>query len=146
MLTWTKPGGKPLAIWGPDGSRHNFLQSPPPLINETSVLQRAGHIARTLRSKKSFQSHSFKYTFVLISKTPSGVCVRNAHCLLWYGALSGSKFNLVNLSRLANLIDPSPRMLLSFATCTYSAQFLNVRHSNWINELSESQLRTDYSR
>ena len=25
---------------------------------------------------------------------------------------------------------PSPRMLLSFATCTYSAQFLNVRHNS----------------
>ena len=37
-------------------------------------------------------------------------------------------------------------MLLSFATCTYSAQFLNVRHNNSINKLSESQLSTDYSR
>ena len=25
---------------------------------------------------------------------------------------------------------PSPRMLLSFSTLTYSAQFLNVRHNN----------------
>ena len=24
----------------------------------------------------------------------------------------------------------SPRMLLSFATCTYSAQFINARHNN----------------
>ena len=40
----------------------------------------------------------------------------------------------------------SPRILLSFATCTYSAPFLNARHNNWINKLSESQLNADYSR
>ena len=28
------------------------------------------------------------------------------------------------------LVLTSPRMLLSFATCTYSMQFLNVRHNN----------------
>ena len=43
--------------------------------------------------------------------------------------------NVVRLSGLYNLpdFDPifsSPRMLLSFATCTYSAQFLNARHNN----------------
>ena len=40
----------------------------------------------------------------------------------------------------------SPRILLSFARCTYSAPFLNARHNNWINKLSESQLNADYSR
>ena len=40
----------------------------------------------------------------------------------------------------------SPIILLSCATCTYSNQFLNVRHNNCINKLSESQLNVDYSR
>ena len=40
----------------------------------------------------------------------------------------------------------SPRILLSFATCTSSAHFLNARHNNWINKLSESQLTADCSR
>ena len=36
--------------------------------------------------------------------------------------------------------DSLPRMLSSFTTCTYSAQFFNARHSNWITKLSESRL------
>ena len=48
-------------------------------------------------------------------------------------------------NRMANN-NTSPRILLSCATCTYSAQFLNVQHNNWINKLSESQLNADYSR
>ena len=40
----------------------------------------------------------------------------------------------------------SPRMLLSSATCTYSGQFFNARHNNWINKLSESQINTYFSR
>ena len=31
-------------------------------------------------------------------------------------------------------------MLSSFATCTYSAQFFNALHSNWITKLSDSRL------
>ena len=40
----------------------------------------------------------------------------------------------------------SPRMLLSFATSTYSAHFLNARSNIWINKFSESQPNSDYSR
>ena len=41
---------------------------------------------------------------------------------------------------------PLPRMLLSCATCTYSAQFVNVQHNNWMDKLSKSQSNADYSR
>ena len=48
-------------------------------------------------------------------------------------------------NRMANN-NTSPRILLSCATCIYSAQFLNVQHNNWINKFSEIQLNVDYSR